>query len=53
MLMAKCLGWVSQGHEMYCLNLEDMGLNPGQVEIEACSTQYLLLSKTHLDKKKY
>ena len=30
----------SQGHEMYCLNLEDMGLNPGQVEIEVCSTQY-------------
>ena len=26
------LGWTSQGHEMYCHDMEIMGLNHGRVE---------------------
>ena len=32
-LMSELLGWVSQGHEMYCHDLEVMGLNSSSVEL--------------------
>ena len=37
-LMFEWLGLASQGHEMYCYDLEVMGLNPGQVEFGVGST---------------
>ena len=37
-LMAKWLEWAPQGHEMYCHDLEVMGLNPGWVELQVHST---------------
>ena len=33
-MMAERLERASQGHAMYCHNLEVMGLNPGQVNLE-------------------
>ena len=31
-LMAELLGWTSQGHDMYCRDLEVISLNSGRVE---------------------
>ena len=36
--MAEWLGRESQGHEMYCHDLEVMGSNPGKVELWVWST---------------
>ena len=36
--MAEQLGQASQGHEMYCHDLEVMGSNCGQVELGVHST---------------
>ena len=33
-LMAKLLGRVSQGHEMYSLDLQVLGSKPGQIEVK-------------------
>ena len=47
--MAKWLGQESQGHEMYCHDLEVMDLNPGQVELGEHSTSaYFVLEQKML-----
>ena len=40
-LMAEWLEQVSQGHEMYCHNLEVMSLNPSRDECGVCRTSVL------------
>ena len=37
-LIAEWLEQVSQGHELYCHDLEAMSLNPGRVELGVHST---------------
>ena len=39
--MVEWLGWMSLGHEMYCHDLEVMGLIPGWVELRVRSTSVL------------
>ena len=44
--LCEWLGWVSQGCEMYCGELEVMGSNPSRVELGVRST-----SKSYLNPK--
>ena len=47
--MAKWLGQASQGHEMYCHDLEILGLNPDQVKLELYRDSVSVVFEQKLD----
>ena len=47
-LMVEWLGWVSQGHEMYCHHLEVLGSNPCRVKLCMCSTSVKVILEPNI-----